>query len=586
MDWGFLLVLMIILTIITFINLGSTSVPQTSWRPAAGETALVDFGDVVDISSFQFYMGHDNHRSFMVAASFDGQSWRTLYHSQREYPVFRWHRINFDADTQVRFIEIIPFGTEGIRIMEAGFRDSSGQLLQIYSVSPDAKTLFDEQHLVSELTSSLGFLLGTYFDEVHYVRTAYEFIHGLPPAEISHPPLGKVFQAISIAVLGATPFAWRLPGVLFGLAMIPLIYAFARQLFKSNNWALLAAFIFSFDFMRFAQTRIATIDSYVTFFIMAMYFFMYMYVSGIKHRSFKRSIVLLILCGACMGLAIASKWQGIYAAMGLPILFFPVWYKLFKENRKQAIVTATACIGVFIALPFMIYALSYIPFVNSMGANSFSDAIRIFWENQRFMLWFHGGLEAGHIYGSPWWSWPLMLTPFHYYASVSDGLRVSIVALGNPAIWWFGILVTVIAVYRLVKPKHQLIDDFKCNVKSKSKVTLVKAKESHNANYQLNQTNHNYVLLFLLIAYAMQFLPWVFVTRVIFIYHYFPSVPFVVLLITWFFKTQLKHRAWAIGYAVMALGLFVMFYPVLSGMPVSWDYVDSWLWWVPGVVWR
>jgi dolichyl-phosphate-mannose--protein O-mannosyl transferase len=562
-DWGIFLGLMAALTIITFTNLGYNFAPQTSWQPATRETALVDFGEVVEVSSFQFYMGHDNQRSFMIAASLDGQSWRTLYHSQRDYPVFRWNRINFEAYTDARFVEIIPFGTEGIRIMEAGFRGVTGQVLPIYQVSPGAEALFDEQHLIPERSS---FMSCTYFDEVHYVRTGYEFIHGLPPGEVTHPPLGKVFQAISIAIFGMTPFAWRLPSVLFGLLMIPLIYAFARHLFKSNNWALFAAFVFSFDFMRFVQTRIATIDSYVTFFIIAMYFTMYMYVSGVKHRTFWKSVGLLLLCGASMGLAIASKWQGVYAAVGLPILFFPVWVRMYGENTRKALNTALICIVAFIILPFTIYALTYIPFVNSMGASDFGDAARIFWENQRFMLQFHGGLEAGHIYGSAWWSWPLMLTPFHYYAGVYNGLRVGIVALGNPAIWWFGIIAVAVLVFRLIKPKSKT------------------ASRQISASREISTPCNNYAPIFLLIGYAVQYLPWVFVSRVIFIYHYFPSVPFVVLIITWFFKTQAKKPIFAVGYALLVVGLFVMFHPVLSGKPVEWGYVSNWLWWVQGVV--
>jgi len=258
-----------------------------------------------------------------------------------------------------------------------------------------------------------------------------------------------------------------------------------------------------------------------------------------------------------MGLAIASKWQGVYAAIGLPILFLPVWYGIYRESKKKAMATAGVCIGTFLALPFLIYTLSYIPFVNSLGASNFGEAARIFWDNQRFMLWFHSGLEADHIYGSPWWSWPLMLVPFHYYATSFNGLRQGIVALGNPAIWWFGVPVTVVALYRLVR----------LDARGKAKF-------------------QDYTLIFLLIGYVMQYLPWVFITRVIFIYHYFPSVPFVVLLITWFFKAHTKKSFWAIGYGAVVAGLFILFYPVLSGTPVEHDFVYTWLSWVSGIVWR
>ena len=73
-----------------------------------------------------------------------------------------------------------------------------------------------------------------------------------------------------------------------------------------------------FEFMHFSQTRIATIDSYVTSFIL-MYYYMYDY--------FKQ-----VLCFAIWNLKIivfkfvfwlvASKWIAFYGAAGLALLFF------------------------------------------------------------------------------------------------------------------------------------------------------------------------------------------------------------------------------------------------------------------------
>ena len=88
---------------------------------------------------------------------------------------------------------------------------------------------------------------------------------------------------------------------------------------------------------------------------------------------------------------------------------------------------------------------------------------------------------------------------------------------------------------------------------------------------------------FLSIAYLSQYLPWVFIGRVVFIYHYFPSVPFLALMLGYTFKVMLdkdKKYKWAVlGYVVVAVLLFAMFYPVLTGTPISADYADSYLKW-------
>ena len=94
---------------------------------------------------------------------------------------------------------------------------------------------------------------------------------------VTHPPLGKIIISIGIAIFGMNAFGWRVMGALFGVAMVPIIYCFAKRLFKKSEYALLVAFIFAFDFMHYVQTRIATIDVYGVFFILLMFYYMYQY---------------------------------------------------------------------------------------------------------------------------------------------------------------------------------------------------------------------------------------------------------------------------------------------------------------------
>ncbi|MCL2456478.1 MAG: glycosyltransferase family 39 protein, partial [Defluviitaleaceae bacterium] len=333
-------------------------------------------------------------------------------------------------------------------MQELVFRDENKKIIPIILDKVSLGTavkLFDEQHLAPEIRT---FMNSTYFDEIYHPRTGYEFAHGLPVYETTHPPLGKVFMAASIKIFGMTPFAWRLPGVLFGIFMIPLLYAFARKILKSNNFALFAAFVFTFDFMLFSHTRLATIDTFVTFFVIAMYFFMYCYTK-------KNSLLTLTLCGAAMGLAIASKWQGVYGAVGLPILFFPELYKIYLRDKKYAMKTFFSCFAIFIALPIAIYILSYVPFLNATdGSNIFS-----IWANQKHMLDYHSRLVSEHSFASPWWSWPLMITPLWQYQMIlPSGLRQGMSSLGNPAVWWFGIFVTAFMIFSLAKKRRHESD--------------------------------------------------------------------------------------------------------------------------------
>lgn len=65
---------------------------------------------------------------------------------------------------------------------------------------------FDEQELYED---GITYQDQTIFDEIYHGRTAYEFLHGLPIYENTHPPLGKTLISVGIAVFGMNPFGWR-----------------------------------------------------------------------------------------------------------------------------------------------------------------------------------------------------------------------------------------------------------------------------------------------------------------------------------------------------------------------------------------
>ena len=543
-DFVLLCVLVLAYGTVAFVNLGDIRAPQTAWVSAENEEAWLDFGSLRHISEFQFQTGAMHGIPFTVYSSIDNHNWyeEVRISPDHVYP-FAWR--SESLNTSARFVRIVP-ELAGLRIQEAAFRDARGEILEIASHSEGSTNLFDEQHLVP---IRRGFMNSTYFDEIYHARAGYEFVNRLSVFEWTHPPLGKVFKAASIRLFGMTPFAYRLPGTVFGIMMIPFMYFFGRALFKSNELGLFAAFIFTFDFMLFAQTRMATIDTYVTFFVIAMYFFMYKYVSEQNKSDLKLAFLWLALSGAAMGLAIASKWQGVYAALGLPVLFFPALYGLYQSDKSAAKKTFLACFGFFVALPLVIYLLSYIPFVLAEGGGG----LRTVWNNQVSMFRYHSQLVATHPWASNWWSWPLVLRPlWQYITYLPDGNVQTMSSIGSPAVWWFGILATVFMLY---------------------KVVLGRLKEKPCIGYR--------EAVFLLVAYAAQFLPWVPVTRLTFIYHYFPSVPFVVLIITWVLKHHLNDRRLMLAYACVVFFMFVLFYPVISGMAVSPDFVLN-LQWLPG----
>ena len=140
-----------------------------------------------------------------------------------------------------------------------------------------------------------------------------------------------------------------------------------------------------------------------------------------------------------------------------------------------------------------------------------------------------------------------MYRPIWYYSGiVTDTVHEGISAFGNPLVWWAGIPAFLFMLYLGIKKKDKIAG-------------------------------------FLIVAYFSQYLPWVLVTRTTYIYHYFPSVPFITLMLVYTMVKMVQRKPkwlkWMVVYTVLAVVLFALFYPVLSGYPVEVSYVKTFLKW-------
>lgn len=542
-DTFFICILTVFYGVFAFTFLGDFKSPQNPWQ---GNDVVVAESSSESISRIMYLDGPAINNYAEIYTSSDGTSWehRTKLHLTS---VFAWKEQSISLTG--RYIKIVPSDSD-VSIMEMAFFDENNSIVPVKVISKEGHELFDEQQYVPD---SPFYMNSTIFDEIYHPRTAYEFINGLPVYEWTHPPLGKVIIAAGIKMFGMTPWGWRFMGSLFGVLMVPVMYMFARRMFKNSFWAFFAAFIFSFDFMHYVQTRLATIDTYVTFFIILMYYFMYLYyTTDLNEAPLKKSLIPLLLSGISMGLAIAVKWQGVYAGAGIAVIFFYKLYKEIEKNsfnalKKKLVATIAFCFAFFVFIPVIIYVLSYIPYLHTEGADGFNTIIK----NQTDMFRYHSTLEAEHPYSSPWWSWPFILRPIYYYSTYHGfvngyEIKSGISSFGNPAVWWMGILAFFYAVKR-------------------------------------KKNNDKDIEFFLLTAFASQILPWTIVSRTTFIYHFFPSIPFIVLMITYFFKNYAARLnvKLVFAYLIVVLILFVMFYPVLTGIPVAKVYVDIFLKWLP-----
>ena len=447
----------------------------------------------------------------------------------------KWHELALDYYVSGGTVKITGYGN--VYLGEVVPLTESGEV--IGCTSADA-ALCDEQHLVPEKQT---FMNSSYFDEIYHARTAWEHLEGIYPYEITHPPLGKIIISLGISLFGMTPFGWRFSGTFFGVLMLPLMYVFSKKLFGGRAVPTATTLLMATDFMHFVQTRIATIDTYAVFFILLMYLFMYLYLSGGRWRD-------LALSGVFFGLGAASKWTCLYAGAGLALLW--LIHVILKARRgemdlKGFFKLCAFCVLFFVLIPCLIYYLSYIPYGIAEGKrNIFSaDYLRIVLDNQRYMFSYHSGIVSEHPYSSRWYQWMLDIRPILYYLEyLPDGRRASFGAWVNPVLCWGGLISLFFTGYLAIGRR-----DMRSG--------------------------------FILLGYLAQLLPWVPIARLTFAYHYFPCTVFLCLSMGQMFNVcRLNSKGWQArlaGFVLLSLAVFWLFYPALSGAPRGTTDILRWL---------
>jgi len=611
-DWAAMLALTLAYGVVGFWGLGDTKAPQGGYTStAAGEYVVIDLGERYE-NFHVYYYGGVSETAFSVADSDDGLSWsRPVDAKYLIGDCYKWQAVRqpvYDQGGTVTDVSsgMLPFSGRYLRIefegaasalWEVAAVDENGHVLPAVSAEAfdgvegrmsEANSLIDEQDTVPAVPSYMNSM---YFDEIYHARTGYEHAHGQSTYETTHPPLGKVMMGWCISLFGMTPFAWRFAGALCGVIMIPTMYLLSKTLLGGVLWPSLCTLLLASDCMHFTQTRIATIDSFPVLFMMLMFLLMARWMKmSFYHQRLRDTFVPLALSGVFMGLAIASKWIGCYGAVGLAVLFFARFYQLWRQSvyakahesedpafaraaalfKDRGLKTILACFVFFVFVPLAIYVASYIPYLAPYGGFKWNMAtMRRLWDAQTLMLDYHANLVAEHYFASPWYEWPLIVKPMWYYQAdfKSPGMVSSILSFGNPAVWWTGLIgilfVLLYSVYRNALPA----------------LGALEGREDENDR----------AMPVICVAFLSGYLPWVLVSRLTFIYHYFASVPWIIIATALGLKYLARHHkrlayVLAIMLGIAAIALFIAFYPLASGVevPRAWcdavAWFDGWMW--------
>jgi dolichyl-phosphate-mannose-protein mannosyltransferase len=414
--------------------------------------------------------------------------------------------------------------------------------------------LTDEQNTVEYPAT---YMTQTYFDEIYYVKSAEQYLHLQVPYEWTHPPLGKLIIAAGISIFGFNPFGWRIMGVIAATLMIPLIYLLGKKLFGTWIGGFAAAFLLAFDFMHFTMARMATVDTYVVLFSLASQLFFLIYLKNVLKDGWQTPVQPLFLAVLFFALGFSTKWLVLYGFAAQLVILAALRLrevsKLKKGLSDKLYVFTNHPFSVllgFLLVAVLVYFLTYIPDV--LAGRSVGNLIGL----QGGMFEYHATLNATHPFASSWWTWPLMLRPvWLYVATLPNGVTSTISLMGNPLVWWVGfaciVFTSIFAIAKIAGASGRRL----------GKVGLP--------------------ALFIVTFFFFQWVPYMLISRITFIYHFYVNVPFLSLAAAFLISKYWSSR-WvkvaAIAYFAGVVALFALFFPVISGVPASNSWIDSLKW--------
>jgi dolichyl-phosphate-mannose-protein mannosyltransferase len=577
-------------------NVGSTQYPTTNWQSTQKENFYINIGSTQQVANVYFFV-HSGNATVTISTGSPG-NWNkvgqiVLQPAGTDYSVFQ--NLTVNSNTQFLSFDVQPisynsnpmFANLGIpnpsdqtdspfiQVAEIGLESQSHQQIPITAITGENTTdptlirLVDEQN---SLQIPPTYMSKMYFDEVYFARSAENYLNHQIPNERTHPPLGKLIQASGIAVFGATPFGWRIMGVIFATLMIPLMYLLGKKLFGTWIGGFSAAFLLAFDFMHFTMARIGTADTYVVFFALVSQLFFLIYFANVVKNGWKVSVLPLFLAVLFFAFGFSTKWFTIFGALGMVALLVAVRFRDVVKLKARLSDKYVALFDYpvflflgFIGLSAVIYFVTYIP--DMLAGDSFSTILNL----QNSMLSFHSSASIVDASSAPWWSWPFMfrldgvnVPRWFDITYLPNNVDSTITVLGNPAVWWIG-FAAVIALTGVVIYKSGIVQGLR----------------SKSVHKRFNIKQADLPIVFIVVVFFFSWLPYIIISRATYIYHFYLSVPLLCLAATFFINKYWNKpigKVAAIAFFASVVILFIAFYPVISGMPVSNQYIHNLKW--------
>lgn len=286
-----------------------------------------------------------------------------------------------------------------------------------------------------------------YFDEIHYLPAAREFLSLWQTGEggylnREHPLLGKLVIAGGMALFGDTPLGWRimpwLCGALAYFASVRALWHASHDRFATIAFAVLLAS----GFTLFIHARIAMLDIVM---IAALATAAWQFAAACAQPEQGRW--RLAATGIAIGAALGAKWNAIPLAMAPGIAFFIARSMAGRRrlflSRRGAPVPGITLVEAFVWLgivPLAIYAVTFVPgywLAEYLHPSPLAEKGLIGLHREIFDL--QSQLKVPHRYMSDWQQWVLNTRGIWYLYDQVDGAQRGVLLIGNPLTMWLGL---------------------------------------------------------------------------------------------------------------------------------------------------
>jgi len=454
------------------------------------------------------------------------------------------------------------------------------------------------------------------FDEVYFAKFAYNYLSWTPFFD-GHPPLSKYLIAGGMWVGSRLPFGQsEVNGLVGGLfapwtyrwlnaltgSLIPLvIVGLAYQMTRRRRYAAIAGLFAALDGLFLVESRYALNNVYLVIFGLLG---LWCLLLSVEHGHPLKRGGWLLLSGICFGASASVKWNGLWfllAAYGV-LLAAQVTWRLFPRSPDSATLAPSTkpdlleklarlrwwqvviYLIALIVIPCLTYILIWIPHLQLNAKLGFWADL---WNIQGEILRYHERVGSGskvHPYCSTWFSWLFMWRPVAYFYKITgkgdplpsevalppsnaEKVIYDVHAMGNPFLWWFStaaIAIVLAIVGWLFIQQIAVQINRRFNRQAEADWTMPIA---------LSSTERS-LLVFLAVCYLANLLPWLRVTRCLFIYHYMGASVFASMALAWLVDRWLGSRQAhlrQLGVAIIAIVAlsFLFWLPVYLGLPLS-----------------